>query len=502
MVLTSFDYSSRYNMQAIMATEEVESLDPTMLIPTYNSKCVAVRNLDVSGNVTTVRPCAPALSLVELGKKLLLSAKEGDTEQVRLLMSKGAPFTTDWLGTSPLHLAAQYGHVSTAEVLLRAGISRDARTKVERTPLHIAAQEGNTDIVRLLLSHGAEVDSKDMLRMTPLHWAVEREHVDTVEVLLQNYANPHDVNKFDKTAFHIALDNNRHDIVQLLQSAAERLKPLHSLSASAAQQAMEDATLAATQSLAVELAQVPTPAQQEEVQTSTTTSSTAETVSTQSAPVERREVLTQLPKKARTSVNTGSSHQKRHEGNATLKLLQAHGITMLPADETTLVASAVESGQTVVLTEAGKLALNLTHETTSNTGYCKTMAGNTAAIVSRKATPITLPATAKKKVITIRAGQIIGKSGPNILKRVDPDSLSGPPAKLLVTRAGIPISTASKNTMNTMTLSVSNVNDLATITRQLQEARREAEEYKKLYSRKEREAEEYKQQLQNMTQAK
>jgi hypothetical protein len=56
--------------------------------------------------------------------------------------------------------------------------------------------------------------------------------------------------------------------------------------------------------------------------------------------------------------------------------------------------------------------------------------------------------------------------------------------------------------MNTMTLSLSDVNDLATITRQLQEARREAEEYKKLYSRKEREAEEYKQQLQNMTQAK
>jgi ankyrin repeat protein len=111
--------------------------------------------------------------------------------------------------------------------------------------------------------------------MTPLHWAVEREHVDTVEVLLQNYANPHDVNKFDKTAFHIALDNNRHDIVQLLQSAAERLKPLQSLSASATQQAMDDATLAATQSLAIELAQVPTPVHQEEVQTSITTSTTA-----------------------------------------------------------------------------------------------------------------------------------------------------------------------------------------------------------------------------------
>jgi len=56
--------------------------------------------------------------------------------------------------------------------------------------------------------------------------------------------------------------------------------------------------------------------------------------------------------------------------------------------------------------------------------------------------------------------------------------------------------------MNNVTLAVPNVSDLAAITRQLQEARREAEEYKKLYSRKEREAEEYKQQLQNITQAK
>jgi ankyrin repeat protein len=113
------------------------------------------------------------------------------------------------------------------------------------------------------------------LRMTPLHWAVEREHVDTVEVLLQNGANPHEVSKFDKTSFHIAHDNNRQDIVQLLQAAAERLSPLHTVSASAAEQAMEDATLTATQSLAIELAQVPTPAHQEEVQTSTTASSTA-----------------------------------------------------------------------------------------------------------------------------------------------------------------------------------------------------------------------------------
>lgn len=55
------------------------------------------------------------------------------------------------LGTSPLHLSAQYGHYSTTEVLLRAGVSRDARTKVDRTPLHMAGSEGHASIVEVLL---------------------------------------------------------------------------------------------------------------------------------------------------------------------------------------------------------------------------------------------------------------------------------------------------------------------------------------------------------------
>jgi len=156
---------------------------------------------------------------VELGKKLLACAKEGDTEGVRLLMSRGAPFTTDWLGTSPLHLTAMYGKVDTCEVLLRAGCSRDARTKVEKTPLHVAAQEGHTEICELLLSQGADVDARDMLRMTPLHWAVERGCTQTVELLLKHGANTNIESKFDKTALEIASENGRPDIFEILQNA-------------------------------------------------------------------------------------------------------------------------------------------------------------------------------------------------------------------------------------------------------------------------------------------
>ena len=52
---------------------------------------------------------------------------------------------------------------ATADVLLRAGISRDARTKVDKTPLHVAAAEGFADIVELLLQNGADVDARDMV---------------------------------------------------------------------------------------------------------------------------------------------------------------------------------------------------------------------------------------------------------------------------------------------------------------------------------------------------
>lgn len=67
------------------------------------------------------------------------------------------------LGTSPLHLAAQNNHVEVCEILLRAGISRDARTKVDRTPLHMAAYEGHINVVECLLIHGAFCDSRDLV---------------------------------------------------------------------------------------------------------------------------------------------------------------------------------------------------------------------------------------------------------------------------------------------------------------------------------------------------
>uniref|UniRef100_A0A8C0F0F9 GA binding protein transcription factor subunit beta 2 n=1 Tax=Bubo bubo TaxID=30461 RepID=A0A8C0F0F9_BUBBB len=167
------------------------------------------------------------MSLVDLGKRLLEAARRGEDDEVRKLMASGAPFTTDWLGTSPLHLAAQYGHYSTAEVLLRAGVSKDARTKVDRTPLHMAAADGHAHIVELLISNGADVNAKDMLKMTALHWATEHNHRDVVELLLRYGADVYAFSKFDKSAFDIALDKNNPETLVMLQEAMQNQVNTH-----------------------------------------------------------------------------------------------------------------------------------------------------------------------------------------------------------------------------------------------------------------------------------
>ncbi|GAB5575517.1 GA-binding protein subunit beta-2 isoform X1 [Prionailurus iriomotensis] len=167
------------------------------------------------------------MSLVDLGKRLLEAARKGQDDEVRTLMANGAPFTTDWLGTSPLHLAAQYGHYSTAEVLLRAGVSRDARTKVDRTPLHMAAADGHAHIVELLVRNGADVNAKDMLKMTALHWATEHHHRDVVELLIKYGADVHAFSKFDKSAFDIALEKKNAEILVILQEAMQNQVNAH-----------------------------------------------------------------------------------------------------------------------------------------------------------------------------------------------------------------------------------------------------------------------------------
>ncbi|CAH1408333.1 unnamed protein product [Nezara viridula] len=156
-------------------------------------------------------------NLLDLGRQLLSEAKLGNGEQIKLLVAAGAPFTADWVGTSPIHWTAHYNYIDVTELLLRSGISPDARNKVDRTPLHVACQKGHLEITQLLVAFGADVNARDMIRMTPLHWAAVSGNKEIVKILLDHGASVQPLSKFGKTPADIAEDHSYYDIIKLIE---------------------------------------------------------------------------------------------------------------------------------------------------------------------------------------------------------------------------------------------------------------------------------------------
>ncbi|XP_052096585.1 GA-binding protein subunit beta-1-like isoform X1 [Mytilus californianus] len=316
------------------------------------------------------------MSLVDLGKRLLEAAKRGETDEVRTLMSNGAPFTTDWLGTSPLHFATQFGHHDTAEVLLRAGISRDARTKVDRTPLHVAAQEGHNDIVELLIQHAADIDAKDMLKMTPLHWASEKGHKPVLETLIKHGADINCENKFDRTPLDIAIANGRADIAELLTMAQMQYGgTVQQLEDVKSHEVMVNGTMHADlssitegDSITIETTEID---QSDNIETVTVTTdeqsnkdvlpvnifqNVSRSIESDSSETQNSSVLATLAALAEaTAPNTIQQNTATTEA---MNWLESQGITMITTSEGGIITSAIDSGQSITLTEAGKIALN------------------------------------------------------------------------------------------------------------------------------------------------
>ncbi len=400
------------------------------------------------------------MSLVDLGKKLLEASREGLEEEVKVLMANGAPFTTDWLGTSPLHLAAHAGHVSTAEVLLKAGVSRDARTKVDRTPLHLSAQEGHKEIVQLLLQHGADINAKDMLKMTPLHWAVERLHPSVVKLLLENGADYNHINKFDKTPMDIAIDHHHQTIIGLFEAAQaaqgisdvadEEAPCIHISTADSTPSLNFTPTPAATalQSFVTAAAKAKLKDDHQFCTTiPTTTSSTCTSVLATLAALAE----------ASTPLNKSASSNRRSNS---------------------LYGKSGKSLQTFTLTEAGKLALNWKK---SNSNEKKTQfidSSNSSQIIT---------------IVQPTEGQAYMTSRPQSVCSLQPSQVSGSDSSQV--RLELVADEIQKTKTNK-----SNPDDK--LQQRLQEAQEQAEIYKQQLRAKEEEAENYRKKLQEMSETK
>lgn len=88
-------------------------------------------------------------------------------------------------GETPLHYAAQRGHLKAAELLVAAGADVNARDndRNKLTPLHWAATYGHSKVVALLLEHKADRTAKDWDGKSPLSHAREGRDAETIRLL-------------------------------------------------------------------------------------------------------------------------------------------------------------------------------------------------------------------------------------------------------------------------------------------------------------------------------
>ncbi|XP_075058879.1 ankyrin repeat domain-containing protein 6 isoform X2 [Mixophyes fleayi] len=157
-----------------------------------------------------------------LSERLLIAAYKGQVDNVVQLINKGAKVAVTKHGRTPLHLAANKGHLNVVQILLKAGCDLDIQDDGHQTALHRAAVVGNSDILAVLIQEGCALDRQDKDGNTALHEAAWHGFSQSVKLLVKAGANVLAKNKAGNTPLHLACQNGHSQSCRVLLLAGSR----------------------------------------------------------------------------------------------------------------------------------------------------------------------------------------------------------------------------------------------------------------------------------------
>jgi ankyrin repeat protein len=158
---------------------------------------------------------------------LFAAAIQGDTAQIEALLVSNRSLvsaqSTD--GWTPLHLAAFFGKLDAARLLLNKGAEVNARSTnaMQNMPLHAAAAGKHSDVIKLLIEHGASANARQHGGWTPLHAVAQTGDLESARALVAAGADVQTRADNNQTALDLALTKAQQAMVDYLEANGARL---------------------------------------------------------------------------------------------------------------------------------------------------------------------------------------------------------------------------------------------------------------------------------------
>ncbi len=132
----------------------------------------------------------------ELGKMMRNRQYIQSVDDIQMLLDYGMPeeyFNVDPSSDdpSPLMIAIHNGSTEVIQYLLAAGVNVNHQSESGETALHVAAVWGDVDYAKMLLDAGARysLDYVDEDLRTPLHYAAERGDLEMCKLFLEHHVD-------------------------------------------------------------------------------------------------------------------------------------------------------------------------------------------------------------------------------------------------------------------------------------------------------------------------